>query len=270
MATRITEAAAIGQTGTAVSRFGLLLQANLVMYVRNRTALFWSLAFPIALILLFGSIFGNQSGAGKGVYIAFLTTGMIVLSLLANGLIGNASAMAVWRERGILRRIQSTPLPLWQFLLARIVTQGGIMVVQAFVLVATSILVFGAKYDALNLLIAIPSVIGGALLFMAFGQAVAALARKVETVNIITQVVYFPLMFLGGLMIPLAQLPDWLQAVGKYLPSAMMADLIRTPMVGQSLGQALAPSLPLPADLLGVVIYFAAAVFVAVRFFKWS
>jgi len=44
----------------------------------------------------------------------------------------------------------------------------------------------------------VPAIVGAALLFMAIGQAVAALVEKPETVNVIAQVIYFPLMFLGN------------------------------------------------------------------------
>src|SRR5690349_173591 len=179
-----TTVATSPQARIAWRRFGLLLQTNLLLYLRNRTAVFWNIVFPIGLMLLFGAIYGRQQEA-----IAYLATGMVVLSLLSNGLIGNAATMALWRERGILRRIQTTPLPLWQLLLARIITQGAIMILQAFLLIGTSVLVFGAKFEIGNLIASIPAVVLGALLFMAFGQALAALVQKVETVNIVGQVI---------------------------------------------------------------------------------
>ncbi|HET7078561.1 MAG TPA: ABC transporter permease [Chloroflexia bacterium] len=261
MTTDATTVATPSPAQIAGRRFGLLLQTNLLLYLRNRMAVFWNMVFPIGLMLLFGAIYGREPAV-----ITYLATGMVVLSLLSNGLIGNAATMALWRERGILRRIQTTPLPLWQLLLARIVTQGAIMILQACLLIGTSVLVFGAQFELGNLVAAIPAVVLGALLFMAFGQALAALVQKVDTVNIIGQVIYFPLMFLGNIFLPLQQLPDALQTVGKWFPSAMIADLVRTTMLGQSAADM---TLPLPVTLLGVACYFAAAVVIAVRFFKW-
>jgi len=106
-------------------------------------------------------------------------------------------------------------------------------------------------------------------LFMALGQAVAALVRKADTVAIVTQVIYFPLLFLGGLMIPVSQLPAPLQTVGAYLPSALIADLIRAPLIGTHLSGIAMTTLPLTTDLLGAIVYFVAAIVVATRFFKW-
>ncbi len=251
---------------TGPQRFGLLLLTNARLFVRNRTALFWNIAFPIGLMLLFGSIFGKQKDA-----VTYLTSGMVVLSLMSNGIIGNAAVLATWRERGILRRIQTTPLPVWQLLLARIVTQSAIMVAQAGLLIGTSILVFGATYEWANVVRSIPVLIAGALLFMAVGQLIAALVQKAETVNVISQVVYFPFMFLGNIMMTSTNFPDFLQAIGKWLPSTMVVDVVRTTMLGLTAETAVPPMIvqSLAVDLAGMVVYFVVSLAVAVRFFKW-
>jgi|GEM_PF-365919 len=252
--------------GLAGRRFGLLLQASAWMFIRNRASMFWVIAFPIALMLLFGAVYGSHKE-----FIPYLASGMIVVSLMANGIIGNAGRLAEWREQGILRRVQATPLPVWQLLLSRILVQGAIMVLQAFLLLGTSAAIFGAQYDGLSVLRTVPVVALGALLFMAFGQTIAALVPKVETVTIIGQVVYFPLMFLGNLMIPLSTMPDYLQTAGQFLPSALLVDLLRMALLGSTTGSPGSPVLhPLPTDLLGLACYFAASLFLATRFFKWS
>ncbi len=47
-----------------------MIRANLKMSVRNRTALFWNLAFPAIFILIFGSVFGNDDGVSFDIGIA--------------------------------------------------------------------------------------------------------------------------------------------------------------------------------------------------------
>ena len=271
MATQATTLAPTVPAGAALRRFGLLVQTTALIYLRNRSSLFWIIVFPIGLMLLFGAIWGNApidpSDPQSITILNIMVPGLIILSLSSNGLIGNASTLAVYRERGILRRIQTTPLPVWQLLLARVITQSAILVGQAGLLVGTSMLAFGARYDALGLIGAIPMVILGAVLFMAMGQAIAALVQKSDTVQLVGQAINLPLMFLGGLTIPLEVLPPGLRAFGQYLPSALLADLVRAPMLA---GLHVAPHVPLEFAFLGVLLYFAASVGIAARFFKWS
>lgn len=47
-----------------------MVVANLKMSVRNRTALFWNLAFPAIFILIFGAVFGNDNGTKYTVGVA--------------------------------------------------------------------------------------------------------------------------------------------------------------------------------------------------------
>ncbi len=271
MATTATTLAATRPANATLRRFWLLLQTNFLMYIRNRVSVFWVIIFPIGLMLLLGSIWNNQvidpTDPKSFTLINYMVPSMIVLSLLSNGLVGNASTMAVWREQGILRRIQATPLPVWQLLLARILMQATIMIGQAGLLVGTSVVAFNTHYDALGLVEAIPAVVVGAIVFMAMGQAVAAVVRKSDTVQLVAQAINFPLMFLGGLALPIQALPEGLRAIGKYLPSSMMADLVRAPLLT---GLHVDPNVPLGMAAVGVALYFLASVGVAVRFFKWS
>ncbi len=50
--------------------FVAMIKANLKMNVRNRTALFWNLAFPALFIVLFGSIFGNTDSVSLTIGVA--------------------------------------------------------------------------------------------------------------------------------------------------------------------------------------------------------
>ncbi len=279
MATELQAIAGNSQSATRGSlnlrRFVLLSWNNFIMYTRNRSALFWVILFPIGYMLLFGAIYGGKNvdptNPASAKIISFMVPGLVVMSLMSNGIIGNASAMAVWRERGILRRLQTTPLPIWQMLLSRIIVQAFIMVLQAFILIGLSIVVFQASFDTIGLLEVVPVIIVTAIVCMAIGQMLAALVSKPETVQILTQVIYFPLLFLGGLFIPLDQLPQGIQVVGKYLPSAMMGDLIRAPLLSSyATGSTALTNLPFMVSLLGVLVYFLVAIILAVRFFKWN
>jgi hypothetical protein len=58
MTTDATTVVTPPQARIAWRRFGLLLQTNLLLYLRNRMAVFWNMVFPIGLMLLFGAIYG--------------------------------------------------------------------------------------------------------------------------------------------------------------------------------------------------------------------
>ncbi|HST05156.1 MAG TPA: ABC transporter permease [Chloroflexia bacterium] len=271
MATTIATIDKASTTGSALKRFKLLLASNFLMYVRNKAAMFWVVVFPVGLMLVFGALYGNgpidPSSPNSFTIISYLTPGLIVLSLMSNGLVGNAATMANYREKGILKRIQTTPLPVWQLIMARVVMQATLIVGQAAIMLLVSVVVFNARYDWVGVLEATPWIVLGALMFMAMGQAIAALVKKVDTVGIVAQVINFPLMFLGGLWVMQSQMPVWLQSVSNWLPSTMVSNLVRAPML-QSMH--LEPSMPMALSVLGVLFYIVASVAISARFFKWG
>jgi ABC-2 type transport system permease protein len=271
MATNVTTLTNARPSNASLKQFVLLVKADALMYLRNKTPMFWNIVFPIGLMLILGALYGGQQvnpdDPNSLTAISYIVPGLIVLGLMSNGLISNSTTMANYREKGILRRIQTTPLPVGNLVLARVMNQSFIMLVQSFLMVAVSMLVFNARYEPWGLVKAIPAIILGSIMFMAMGQAIAALVTKWETTLIVAQVVNFPLMFFGGLWIPIMMLPQWLQGIARLLPSAMVADLVRAPMLGDMVPIV---NLPLAVDFIGVLVYFAVSVFIVVRFFRWS
>src|SRR5689334_1799124 len=145
-------------------RFLVLAKANMLMNVRNRTTLFWNFAFPIGLILLYGVLWPAA--------IAWLAVGILVLNIMSSGLMGDATRLTNLRERGILRRVQATPLPTWQLIAAYVVTRLLLVLAQSAAIIATAVLAYGAEFTWGGLAVALPLAIVGGLVFLMLGQLV--------------------------------------------------------------------------------------------------
>lgn len=83
------------------SRLGLVLSANLKMVLRNRGALFWSLALPLMFMLIFGLIFGNA--AGEKLKLDVVGSGPLVAGLERSGAI---DARAAPTEAAAVKRVR--------------------------------------------------------------------------------------------------------------------------------------------------------------------
>src|SRR3954468_2515314 len=149
-------------------RFLVLAKANMLMNLRNRTTLFWNFAFPIGLILLYGLLWPNA--------ISWLAAGIVVLNIMSSGLLGDSTRLSILRDRGILRRVQATPLPTWQLIAAYVVTRLLLVLAQSAAIIATAALVYGAEFTWSGLVVALPLAIVGGLVFLALGQLISAVA----------------------------------------------------------------------------------------------
>lgn len=253
----------------SLRQFSMLFRANLLSSLRNRSALFFNLISPVLFFVIFGLIFnksssGSSGGAAPVSYTLFLLPGVLVANQLGSGLYGGAAVLVTWRERGVFRRIKATPMSVWQLLLARVLTQVVVVFLQALIVLAVAQLAFnvhpvaqGLGWDVLFILI-------GALTFQVLGQLIASRAKRVETANILINVLFLPLLFFTDLYIPLSQMPDWLQHIGKVLPPYLVVDLLRTAIIdGTTPTNAL-------AEVLGLAVYFVLALVISARIFRFE
>ncbi|MGI9255158.1 MAG: ABC transporter permease [Thermomicrobiales bacterium] len=206
----------------------------------------------------------EQHGASDDISFmdAFLP-GIIAMSLMNSGIIGLSTAFVNYRERGILRRIKVTPFPLTSFILARILSQVIMAVMQSLVLLAIATIFFGFHWrgNPLQVLIAL---IVGALAFLAIGFAISGISPNAETAASYANLLTFPMLFLSGIFFSLENAPAWLRPITKILPLPYLVDALRGLMTH---GRGLAAIWP---DLLVLLAFFALSMIVAVRFFRWD
>lgn len=196
-------------------------------------------------------------------FIDFFVPGILAMSLMNSGVIGLATSFVTYRERGILRRIKVTPFSLTSFILARIVTQLIVAVLQAGILVALGRLVYGLTLRG-NVLVILLGITVGALCFLSIGFAISGIARNTETAASYANLITFPMLFLSGVFFDVDAMPGWLRPIVNALPLKYLVDALREPMTrGNGLGE-------IWLDLVILLAIFAVAMAIAVRFFRWD
>lgn len=182
---------------------------------------------------------------------------------MQSGIFGIASAMVTRRERGILRRLKLTPMPLSQYIGAGIVDHLIMAIVQASLLIGVGHYLFGVKIigGVIPLLVA---VMIGSLCFITFGFVVASFAKTVESASAIGNLISMPMMFLGGVFFPVENVPEWIKPVIKILPLKYLADALRSVILR---GQDLAAIQNNLFILLGTTLVLF---LISIKFFRWE
>ncbi len=260
-----------------MQRFLVSLKMEFLSTIRNRTATFFNLIFPMLLFIFFGYIFkdnglnvtGTASAKSGGVNEAlWLLPGIIAVSIATNGLFGSIP-MVTLRERGVFRRIQATPMPVSQYLIARVVIQLVIVIIQVVLALIVGQIVFNVHPDGSGWYLDIAFILVGAIVFIALGQFIATISPRLETANIISQIINLPLIFLSNIYLPFLILPDAVQKIGRALPGFLMVDILRPAVVVGNVSQGNTLNNPL-VDLAGLGLYFIVALGISARFFRWS
>jgi ABC-2 type transport system permease protein len=204
-------------------------RVELLMFVRDRTALIFTFLFPALLLLLFGTIFGHdddQAGVSASqVYAA----SMIAYGILNTGFITMGAGLALDREDGTLKRLRGTPLTVTAYLIGKLALVLFLSVSEVVVLIGVGALVFDLKLpDAAHWLtfawLFVLSVVACSLL----GVAVSAIVRHARTAGAILNVPVVALQFISGVFIhPITQLPHWLIDVASVFPVKWMSQGFR-------------------------------------------
>ncbi|MBP1157378.1 MULTISPECIES: ABC transporter permease [unclassified Paenibacillus] len=196
-------------------------------------------------------------------YIDFLVPGILAMMIMSNNLNGVTAQIASWRERGILRRMQSTTLHASTFIGAQITARLALNGLQAVIVLLVGYLFFGTQVNG-SWLTLLFFIMLGTLAFMATGFIVAGLAKTPESAAPIAGFISFPMLFVGGVFFPIQNMPEFLQPVVKLIPISHLTTALRQVMnVGATMG-----TMWVEAVFLG--IWLVLAFIIASLTFKWE
>ena len=208
----------------------------------------------------------EQGIAAKGFnYIDFLVPGVVAMALMTNGIYGVSGTFVEYRQRGVLRRLKATPMPLASFVGARVLVNLVMALIQAGLVIAVGVLFFHVRMmSGLTALNVVVLALLGAGAFITIGFFVAAIAKNVESAAALGQVIGTPMMFLAGIFFPMDNAPAWIQPVVKAMPLKYLADALRAVIIN---GNGLWFVHWDIVILAAVAIAFMVA---SVRFFRWE
>ncbi|MFF3174804.1 ABC transporter permease [Streptomyces sp. NPDC057900] len=248
-----------------MSAYAALTTAGYRACTRDKTTLFFTFAFPLVFLVVFGLIFHGQTVEESGrPYINYIAPGVLSWG------IGNAAVFSVgftlmqWRRDDVLRLIRMTPTPLSAVLASRYVLATGIGAVQAVLFVSVSLLpVFGLQ-PAARWPLVLPVLVIGITAFLAIGVIVGSSASTPEAVAAVANCLMVPMAFLSGSFFPLDSMPTWMQNLSYVLPLRYLNDGISGALTGDGTTGHIALS-------CGVLAGFAVVLcVVAARTFRWS
>ncbi len=195
--------------------------------------------------------------------IDFLLPGILAMALMQLGLFGTAPQLVQLREQQVLRRLGATPLSRTTLLASQVLLRLTIGTAQTVLIIVVGVLIFDITIVGSLVMLALYAFLG-AIMFVAMGYMIAGLARSQESVNGITSILNFPMMFLSGLFFPVEVMPQWIRPVVNAIPLTYLADALRQIMVGAP------PDYGLGVDAAVLVAWLVGCAVLAVRMFRWE
>lgn len=250
------------------------IRYQLKLFWRVPAALFFTLALPLVMLVVFNALFGSAtttifdddgSVAGSWPLRQFYTAGLAVFTAVSATYTNLANMVPIRRDEGVLKRWKGTPLPTWIYVAGSIGSSVVIAFVGVVAMLTLGVVAYGLEVDAAKMPGAVLTFIVGVSAFAALGMAVAALVPTASAASAVANATILPLAFVSNVFVVIEQPPRWLELLGGAFPLK--------PFV-VSFQDAFNPVIDAPAVDLGALAFIAAwgvvGMIVAVKRFRWE
>jgi len=189
-------------------------------------------------------------------FIEFFVPGIIAMAIMTSCLSNALNMHAELHQKGILRKLATTPITRADWLASSIVYQLILSVISTAAILLVSYFVFDVR---LHIGIWLPLiVVVEVIAFVGIGMLLTPFAKEAESASAGANAFLFPMMFLSGTFFPVEMMPAFLQAFAKLLPLYYVNEALRAAMIFVDD--------PATMRYAGVTAAFAAVVFVAGTF----
>jgi ABC-2 type transport system permease protein len=217
---------------------GMVWERELIRYVRTRTRIVSGLVQPVLFLFVLGYGMSSLVGSTGGFnFRQFVYPGVVAMSVVMTAMFSALSI--VWdREFGFLREMLVAPVSRTSLVLGK--TAGGATVAA---LQGTIMLVL-APLVGIHLTFSLVVETFGLELLMAvamttFGVSVASRIQKMESFQVVMQMLLMPMLFLSGALFPLNGLPGWLSVITRVNPlTYAIAPIRQVIFAGQNMSPA--------------------------------
>lgn len=247
-----------------VLSFWKLIVVECKLYFRFPIMALFTLALPLMILVLLGSIFGNEPSPMYGGYgsVDGAVPAYTAMIIAISAFVSLPITLANYRERGILRRFRATPVSPAALMGAQLVMQFLMTLLGMSLLVVAGRLVFGLRFEG-NASTVLAAFTLSCLSFFALGMVLAGWIPSVRLASVVGNVVLQPMIYLSGATIPLEVMSPRMREFIRFIPLTHVVTLLRGLWVGDTWAEH-------QTELIVLIIILVVSASVAVRTFRWE
>lgn len=244
--------------------FRTMMKIELKLSLRGMDMLLFAICMPIVVLAILGMLYGNKT-AFEGADYTFLEQSfgaLTTISICAGGVMGLPLVVSDYRDKGILKRFQVTPISPLLILSVQVVIYTLYALISLLLLYLCAAIFFDFHFQG-SLLKFLVYYLLVALSMFSIGIMVGGVAPNTKTASIVASVLYFPMLVFSGATLPYEIMPAALQKVASLMPLTQGIKLLKN------------ASLDLPADNIFIPVLTMSAVAlvcigISLKFFKWE
>lgn len=195
---------------------------QILIYLRIRQAVFFSIAFPVFLFVIFGSIWGVNED-----YIPFLLSGIIGMTIASDGIFAVGPVVKEYYSNGLIKYFQKLPFNILLHFAGLIISRILSLIFTILILCLVSFLIFGFMPSVENLIHYILGTIIGLTIFSFIGLCLAFSGIKGGTDRGFSNLIYFIILFTSVAFYPVKSFNKLIGTIGDFLPLNPILSILR-------------------------------------------
>jgi len=182
----------------------------------------WSLLFPIFMMFTFSFRYG---ATGPDVqFINFLIPGIVGMTAMFGSI--NETMSIVWdKSLGVFDRILAAPVSSISIIIGKTMAGAVMGVISAVVLLIIGSTLFGVSFANISAVLLI--ILLASFSFTGIGTIISGLASEPREAMMLSNLLRFPMMFLGGVFFPIEAMPTPLPYVARAMPLTYATEALR-------------------------------------------
>lgn len=233
------------------------------LFLREPVGAFFTLIFPLMMLFLFGSIYGNKPlPDGTQGAVDSLIPGLTAMVIGMTGLMSVTMTMASYRENGILRRLRTTPVGPLSILAAQVIVVFTMTSLGVLLLVLAGSLVFHVRFEG-NVVSLLLGFLLSSLSFFGIGFILAGTMPSARTAQVVAMVLLYPMLILSGAAWPRALMPDTVQKISAFMPLTYVVNLLQGLWNNEAWSSHL-------LDVGVLVVMLVLGIVISARTFRWE
>jgi ABC-2 type transport system permease protein len=238
---------------------------ELKVFMREPLGAFGTIGFPVLIFLVVGRIVGGKPGTSPVAVGSFIRVGLPVLAsilIAISSVLSLVTIISIYREGGILKRLRATPLRPQTILTAHVIVKLFLTAVTLLLMVLA-----GKRYYPVGVHVPIFSFTVALLIttwsILSVGFVIASIVPTARFAQPVGAFIFYPMIALSGLVVPIASLPPALHAAARALPLAYAVSLLEGIWNGEPWSWHV-------SDVAVLALVFVVCTALSARIFRWE
>lgn len=201
----------------------LSIYYQFLIFLRIKQAVFFTVAFPIFLFVVFTSIWGTQDNG----YVSFLLSGIIGMTIASDGMFAIGPVIKEYYSNGLIKYLRKLPFNILLHFIGLIISRIVTLLFIVFLLCISAYLMFGHSVTSLEVMNYVFGIFIGLFVFSFLGLVIIFSGLKQGTDKGIINFIYFIILFTSNAFYPVGEFNQLIGYVGDTLPLNQILYIMR-------------------------------------------